>query len=165
MKKKTRRIKDIISKPSEAIDAMINGLLKQDARKDFIVNMHTYGRTVKLDPPNCLNSVCFGCAAACCIQEITSVNYTPKHEIGITRIRASLSGIDENDLAEFEGVIESLRHGSIYSLFEYFGIKELYNNEKILSFEKHLLVLGNDCWKEGLEPYKKCSAYLKTRGL
>jgi hypothetical protein len=57
-----RRIKDIVSKPSQLIIAMCDGLEKQNKRRSFRVRMDTFGAS--------RGKVCYGCAATCALSDI-----------------------------------------------------------------------------------------------
>ena len=107
------KIKDIISKPSQALKAMIDGLREQDARQDFKIDMGTYGW---VDP----GKVCYGCAATCAVQKVTGIN------LDIASIslenQAHRLGVEESDLDDFQTAIDTARSGSMAELFNYFGI-------------------------------------------
>lgn len=61
------KIREKITKPSEMVRAMINGLRRQDEREDFHIKMDKWAGLGSLDG----KPVCFGCAATCAVQELT----------------------------------------------------------------------------------------------
>jgi len=99
-------------KPSDALEYMCDGLLKQSKRKGFEIRMMTFG---------CSNGqVCFGCAATSTIQEISGQDLT------VSNIRSrQLIGFDPNELYSFEAVIDAARCGSLDGLFHFCGVSEV----------------------------------------
>ena len=163
-----KKIRDIISKPSEAVDAMINGLLKQEVRKDFIIDMDTYGQVGKVHPTDEGDNVCFGCAATCTVQEITSINYTSKSSIYTIGNRSDSCGIDADDLGLFEAAIDELRQGNLYTLFMYFTLIHKYyvfKNNTDVGDVLDLPMLTTLTWESNLDKYRDLSAYLKSKDL
>jgi hypothetical protein len=59
-----RKISDIISKPSEALQEMLNGLNESKTWKNFELDMDTYGEVSRGV------TICFGCAATCTVYAI-----------------------------------------------------------------------------------------------
>lgn len=116
-----RKITDVISKPSEALRAMVDGLIEQSKRKDFVIDMINWGSKV--------NGVCYGCAATCTIQKLAGVNFD-SDEIGDTETRAVVLGFDRDELNNFENSIEDVRSGLVLSLFIFFDMppKNEYDN-------------------------------------
>ena len=152
-----KKITDIISKPSEAVDAMIAGLRRQSRRKNFEIKMATYGSSV--------GKICFGCAATCTIQELAHKNLPPE-SMSLEMLRAEFLGFNTVDLSEFESVINNLRNGYVYHILSYFEVKqELIDEVQHSSFYITLPVLDTHNWKEKLPPYVKFSKYLKSLGL
>ncbi len=100
------------NKPSVAIQAMCAGLLAQSRRKDFTVDMSAFGEVTA--------GVCFGCAATCTAQRLTSVDLTAE-TVEARGNRARALGVDYDDLAEFEDAIDDFRRGWPNDLFDYFG--------------------------------------------
>lgn len=112
-----RKIKDIISKPSEALQAMVDGLLEQDARHDFVVEMDFFGYVGET------SGRCFGCAATCAVQKITGVNFTPDDILK----RYVNTDIFLLDLCKFENIIDTARcSGNLRMLFFYFGYDDTF---------------------------------------
>lgn len=141
-----RKIKDIISKPSQALQAMIDGLRNQDSRTFFEVDMLTYGTS--------RGQTCFGCAATCAIQQITQVNLTPQNIC--KRTDAFL--VDEKDMYSFEYAIDTARQGSLGVLFRYFGLK---CPEKYLETGWYLF---NESWRNKLHLIEEVIIELKKEG-
>ena len=99
-------------KPSDALEYMCDGLLAQGKRKDFEIEMWTFGRRD--------GEVCFGCAATSTIQEIAGRNLTVKN-IGM---RHSI-GFDPDELRAFESVIDCARLGDLRSLLDFCEVTEV----------------------------------------
>lgn len=101
--------------PADAIDAMIRGLRTAKERKDFQVNMGSYGAR---DASN----VCFGCAATCAIMEAAHVWFTPDN-IHPRESRASTIGVPRVELQIFEQAMNDFRRGYVSELFAFFDQK------------------------------------------
>ena len=99
-------------KPSDALEYMCDGLLKQDKREDFEIRMSSFGHSE--------GRVCLGCSATSAIQEIAGQNLT----VGNIRTR-ELIGFDSLELDEFELVINSARLGSLRRLFNFCEVTEI----------------------------------------
>ena len=109
-----RKIKDIISKPSQAIRAMVEGLKAQSLRKDFVIEMGTFG--------SLQDQLCAGCAATCAIQQIAGKNFTD-WRIEKVLSRANFLYFEMGDLDYFEAIIDFIRQAEgLECLFHYFGI-------------------------------------------
>lgn len=141
-------IRNFISKPSEAVNAMLTGLNHYDEAPWFDIDMGTYGASYGVSK----DDICFGCAATCALQQITSKDFTPT-TIRTTETRAAALGLTVQDLAHFEGVINHLRLGEVKPLFNYFGIKRV---PKKLQDPGFSLLTQN--WKE---EFNKVQAYVE----
>lgn len=122
------RIKDIAKKPSDLANAMVIGLLRQNTRTDFRIDMDTYGKT-SYD-----SEVCFGCAATSCLQQVSNVNYTAQR-IGQGRADSEywlkdVYGLqfDYLDVREVEIVVNNLRLGYIKKLLRYYDVEEKFDD-------------------------------------
>lgn len=113
-----RKITDIISKPSEALQAMVDGLLEQDKRPDFEVNMSTFG------DHNEDERMCYGCAAACAIQKLAGKNLDAESIFDLYA-RAGGLGISTKSLDVFETAIDIARQGGLINLFHFFNIYDV----------------------------------------
>jgi hypothetical protein len=153
-----KKIKDIISKPSQAIRAMCEGLIDQNKRTDFIVNMDTFGSYI--------DGICYGCAATCAIQNITGRNLTAGEQIERVTNRSKVLRLDHEDLERFEFIIDDVRRGNfglgLIRLFEYFGFEE----SEALNFERYFLALPymERFDLEEIKEYKKFAEKLEQFG-
>jgi len=147
-----RKITDIISKPSEALQAMVDGLLEQDQRSDFRIDMATFGN---YDPER---KICFGCAATCTAQKLAGINFTGK-EIDNEREREYFLDIKMADYNDFENVIDSVRRGAVSDLFDYFDIGTGLQYQFDAKFD-----LENDNWKEQIPEVLQVIEDLKKKG-
>ena len=103
-----RTFREILKVPSAALEAMCDGLLEQYYRKDFIIDMGTFG--------GALNGICYGCAATCAIQKASGVNFTEE------TIYSKHTAGGHFDIYRFEQAIDHARNGQLKYLFEYFHI-------------------------------------------
>ena len=147
-----RKIKDIISKPSEALEAMVAGLLKQSQRADFIINMSTFGSENTHDKRKC-----FGCAATCTIQQLAGKDLTPAN-ISSEIKRADALDFDYEDMESFEMAIESARHGGMWRLFKYF------NMDCPEDLEEAGFNLNTSDWDRQIDDVRKFIDVLKREG-
>lgn len=151
-----KSIKDVITKPSEALEAMVKGLIKQSKRKTFRIDFHTFGDSEY----NTLGKkICFGCAATCTLQEIFKSNF-PSNSIDNNYNRAKFLNIDIKELSEFERAIDCVRKATLYELFDFFNIAE---------YPDHLLYtnfyLTSSSWKRQLPEVRKFIKRLKKNNL
>lgn len=159
---KTKKIKDLISKPSEALEVMVQGLLNQDKREDFKVNMGTFwddNIPQFGDAPKVI--ICFGCAATCFLQEIAKVNLTydpayPKSGI----YRHTSMGLDPREADSFEDAIDMARGGELRDLFDLFGVLDKWRRV----FDNRFC-LTTPTWKNDLPLVNSLIDDLKSEGL
>lgn len=151
------KIKDLCPKPSDALQAMVDGLKNHSKREGFSVSMSTFGSAV--------GSICVGCAATCAIQQATGINLTSK-SIEDVQARSRRLRVGKEDLYRFEGVIDSVRLGDLQELFDYYCMGEIYST-RILKWKtvQGLPQLYTDFWEEDLPTYEKLIKKLKKIGL
>jgi len=145
-----RLIKDIVPKPSDAVQAMIDGLLEQDARKGFKVDMDTFGSS--------MDGICYGCAATCAVQKIAGKDL-PADVIGMAREEAEFLGFDLKDVIDFEFAIDDLRAGDTKGLSEYYD-RFISDELRYPEFSLH----SRD-WREQLPAVQEYCNKLKAAGL
>jgi len=147
-----QEIKSIISKPSEALNAMVKGLYRQSRRKGFKIDMNTYGDSYHR------SKICCGCAATCTIQEIAHKNLIFKkgEDIYYLTTRAEKLDLIKEDVDVFEMAIDSARVGNYDRLFEYFGISEYWSKEDFY--------LSTSNWKEDIPLVRKSIRKLEKAG-
>lgn len=126
-----------------AVEAMINGLLTQDQREDFRIDMNSFGRTSQ--------QICFGCAATCAVQQLVGINLKADT---ITHRYETLN-VDRGDIYEFEHAINALRMGALGVLFDYFK-----KPRTLVSFRR-LPILHTYNWRTGIQEYKTLLIALK----
>lgn len=167
----TKSIKELAPTPSEALTAMIAGLLKQSKRRKFKINFDTFGdqEVVKNG-----KTICYGCAATCTLQELAHKNFV-NGEIINYDTRAEYLGFDKEDVDAFEKAINDARAFGFSSLFEYYGIDEgMYT--QITSYLKKLvqepempdyweMEMNNYNWREMIPVMKKVITWLKEQEL
>jgi hypothetical protein len=155
-------IKELLPKPSDAVQAMIGGLKEYDADPNFSICMKSYGNSDA-------SGVCFGCAATCTIQHVFKYAFTP-WQIKSTLRRAAAVNSDYSALNKFEFMINGLRSGDLHSLLYYYGINiycslelsELCNEWDAL---RHLYALSTHNWRERLPRWDRLVARLKFHNL
>ena len=143
-----RKVIDVISKPSQALKAMCDGLEKQSQRRDFKIDMKTFGEVS--------NGVCFGCAATCTVQELAKVNLVPNTIYD----RGRALGFDAGDCYNFEFIMDSARAGSLIAIFAYFNLDHKLNP---LPFK--MWQLNTENWREQLPLVRKGIAKLESENL
>lgn len=157
-----RMIRDIISKPSEAVYYMIKGLLRHSKRPDFEVRMKHWYDT------NLDRTICYGCAASCAVQEITGVQFkAADYAGGMTgqlAYHASCTGMEYKDLSDFERAVDQIRCGNVVPIFMYFDI----SCPKLVTYNSYagiLLPTMNDKnWKRLILTYKTLFDCLRKDG-
>lgn len=140
----------IKSKPSIALRHMVNGLIKQSKRKNFKIDMGTYGDSH--------GGVCYGCAATCAIQSITKINFTSS-SIKTTHDRVGIIEGEFSELNAFESAINQARQGSMRALFYFCYIIGETGYRFNADFD---LQSGN--WKKQLPQVRKTISALKKAG-
>jgi hypothetical protein len=145
-----KKISDIISKPSEALQAMVDGLIASKTWENFELDMSTYGN-------HKLGEVCFGCAATCTVYAIAKKqpNNNNIYSVGTRSIALDL---ERSDLFLFEHLIDSARRGLIKPLFHYFQMGWSHENYYDRRFD-----LNEINWEKKLPEVKKLIAELKTK--
>lgn len=104
-----------ITKPSQALEAMVDGLLASKDNPNFRAEMDTYGDAYEqADGP-----LCFGCAATCTLQQLAGARFTPD-SIRRTQSRAEVVGVPAFRLGSFEHVMNSARRGKMHALLRFF---------------------------------------------
>ena len=107
-----KSIKELAPKPSDAIQAMIDGLKNYNSKPGFNIDMGTYGRAVK--------GICFGCAATCTIQQIAGEDI-PENNIHSLKDHAYALDFDIREVIDFEFAIDSFRSNDVSPLFYFYG--------------------------------------------
>jgi hypothetical protein len=163
-----KQFKDLAPKPSDALQAMVNGLRHQSQRPDFIIKMTTYGDT-ELDVETG-HVFCCGCAATCTLQELGRHNYTPE-EMYDTEGRATPLGIERRDLDRFESAIDTARLGSLWDLFVYYYGDDVDVPEELLRIPATIVATGDETiylqthnWQEQLPDVEAHIARLRAAG-
>lgn len=148
MKKSISILKAIKSKPSVALQHMVDGLLKQSRRKDFIIDMGTFGSTD--------SKICYGCAATCTIQSIAKVTLFPL-DIYYAGDRARKAKADMDELRKFEEAIDCARRGWMFTLFRFCEV------EYVGTFDGKF-DLRTDDWRQQLPEVRETISKLKKAG-
>lgn len=139
-----------------AVMAMIDGLEKQDKRKDFMINMGTYGNTGIENN----KIVCIGCAATCAIQQYFGINFNSEY-IRHTRQRSLYLNVNTDVLNHFEQAIDHLRFNNPEELSKF-----CYLTDEDASFIytefMPLPKMWNDTWKVDIRQYKEAVEQIMT---
>ena len=140
-----------------AVDAMINGLEKQDNRDGFRVDMAVFG---DVSCPTAFGKrTCIGCAATCMIQEFFDVDFDV-NSIPNEHTRAAAVNLSIDRLLRFEVAIEYLRCGYPSKLCDLFRLDAQDYRAVAWKFEG-LPELENGCWIDDLHEYKTALHDLK----
>lgn len=159
-------IREVVTKPSQVINAVVTGLRKHSQREDFEIDMSTYGS--KRDLGN--SPICYGCAATSCLQQLAGRDLTAEFfierdfwgEMGDSK--GSPLGLDWEEVNNFESVINNFRLGSFGSLFWYFNI--ILSSSKISCLEdNYKFSLETYNWREQLTIVQKLVYELQLQGL
>jgi len=153
-----------LTRPSEALTAMCDGLLKAERRKGFGIDMGTFGRVERVEGEEGSGKVCFGCAATCAIQEAANVRFGPENIAGLGRRRKMVNRstgtrLTDNRLMSFERVMDSARRGYLYQLFSFFGFN---GEEALLWMLRWRMDTAN--WKEQIPAIRKAIREMRKEG-
>lgn len=147
-------IKELVKKPSDVVTAMVKGLLRQNEREDFKINMNAFGIYSTSE------NICFGCAATSTVCELTKVPldsmYLPNvygqlnYAIGNNSELIDRTGLllGYEGVSRFETAVDYLRRGDIFMLLVYFGFDNALSMSVQLrksSFLDFYLETGNWC--------------------
>jgi hypothetical protein len=143
-----RKISDIISKPSQAVQAMLDGMRASAQWKNFGISMSTFGGS--------FNEMCYGCAATCAVYQIfeevpTAENIMERHHT---------FNVVAEDLSRFEMAIDAFRFGRLEYLFQYFGV----DVSLVIPYECRIQLYVNN-WKNQVEEIEKIISELKLAGI
>jgi len=167
-KREKINIREFVKLPSTALQYMVDGLLQQNNRTDFVIDMSTFGDdrlAGDILHENFDNPICVGCAATCAIQQIANKDLRLNH-IKDTIARAHYLGFHYEELDRFERAIDAARAGQLYFLFIFFG--KVFTNEIADVINKDILynfTLTSNRWKENLGPIRNAIEYLKSKKL
>ena len=160
-----KKITYFVSKPSQIVRAMINGLYKQSKRENFQIDMRTFGANRRKmlaayhDYSMPKRKTCFGCAATCALQEITGIMLT-QDEISYTLYRERAAGLDGT--RRFEQAVDYLRRGNLLGFYEYckdhFGVFPP-------AYPEILTTLSTQAWPYNIWQYEKYAEWLEGQGL
>lgn len=126
-----KKIKDIISKPSQALRAMVDGLYEQSTKDDFVIDMHTYLGTedIGFERNGEEKIVCVGCAATCAVMKLTGTKFDPinvEYNPNVGALEEYMSKYYDfsfHDIRQFEQAVNAIRFNCDLSLlFAYFDI-------------------------------------------
>ena len=151
-----------VTKPSQVVRAMIDGLNHHCTRDDFEVNMEVF--IDKLVYKN----LCIGCAATCAIQEVLNKEITRddlareeefdlKLEANRFDLYSHLFHTDHNEtnaIMLFESLVEHLRTGDIVGLLQFYECKQEDIDNILDSWEDNLPVLTTRTWEENIKSYE-----------
>ena len=137
-------------KPSKALECMIEGLIKQSWRTDFVIDMRNYG---------CIKGgICFGCAATCTIQQIANKNFNSS-VITSLRSRAKFLNFSPEELNEFEIAMDYARSGYLPCLFLFLG----FACERDIWCNRWFMTSGG--WEQEIPKIRKAIQEMKEQGL
>jgi hypothetical protein len=113
-------IKTLCPTAEAAVRAMIAGIKAQVLRKDFYINMNSFGNYHTNQNGNGEPHIlCYGCAATCTMQEIMHRNFTPPEIVGSTN-RAMALDVDPSQLSTFEQAVDGMRRGCIGDILVFY---------------------------------------------
>ena len=134
-------------KPSDALEYMCDGLLKQSKRKDFQIAMYSFGGSD--------GQMCYGCAATSTIQQIAGRNLTASNVDN-----RQLIGFDRDELWVFEKAINYARCGFLDFLFDFCEVTEVG-----FSRWEELWFMRDDNWKSCIPKVRKAIREMRAEGI
>ena len=137
------------AKPSEIIQAMVDGLQKEHVK----VDMKTFGEI--------RGGICFGCAATNCIIEISGVS-PETAATGFSKIAFEIGEGDDMSVSRFECAIDDLRINDLVSYNHRMRRFEAQEIPSELFQELPELTTGN--WKRELYKYQEYANFLQSKG-
>jgi hypothetical protein len=140
-----------IDRPSQALQAMLDGLYEQYNRHDFRIDMRVYGAGD--------GGVCYGCASTCTLQKLAGKDFTTA-TIDTRDSRAAVLAVDANDLYIFEHAMDHARKGGCGLLFDFFEIPRPITSD-LLSFPFYL-TSGN--WQDQVPSVRRAISLLQESG-
>jgi len=153
-----RKIKDLAPKPSDALQAMVDGLKAQSKRDDFEIDMRTFGMKGM--------TICFGCAATCAIQQLAGIDFTMKTGISCEMYRAETLNLEIGEMSRFESVIDNARCGNLSNLLRFYYGDEWKEETKLPSeLVHHGVQLRTDDWRNKIHLFDDIIFQLKMRGV
>ena len=162
-----------VTKPSQVVRAMIDGLDNHCTRSDFEVNMDVF--LEKLVYKN----LCVGCAATCAIQQVMNKEITRddlvrgedfdlKLETNRFDLYSHVFHTDHNETNEimlFESLVEHLRTGDVFGLLQFYECKQEDIDNILDSWNNHLPVLTTRTWEDHLKSYELFAKDLEEMNL
>lgn len=139
-------------KPSQIVRAMIDGLLDVDKSTDQIVDMACFGYYALGEQQ------CSMCAASAAIQKLLEKKY-PSNVINLRFRRADFLGADLTTQHRFEWVLDELRKGNPFDLFNFLDLP--FDPSLVYDLEWHL---DNSIWAQELPKLEKFHDVLVRRG-
>ncbi len=134
----------IESKPSKALEFMVNGLVKNDKRKDFVIDQFHF-----IEERTYSNAL-FGCAATCAIQEIMGDDVVTKEKYFNY----------PKEIHEFKYIMNDAKQGFMDLLFEFCKKKSYFRHNYNGRWN-----LFNKNWKKELPKIRELIKELKSKGL
>jgi hypothetical protein len=163
-------------KPSGILQAMVDGLLEQDADPRFKINMSTFGRVY----PGKIDSgigFCCGCAATSTLAKLSGMLYSSSSLECIANVPTEWPSIEgpidiaysdmQNNcddivyFANLESAIDDARQGNLDSLFDFFGIADQHDEDKY----DCRFMLASDDWKRQIPEVLQLIKELKADGV
>jgi hypothetical protein len=141
-----------ISKPSQALQAMVDGLRATKDKHDGyteVVDMTTYG---KWSP---ISDVCYGCAATYALRALCPVDGEFEMPETMAQAKEDASGV-----SAFEWAIECARQGQLKRLFAFFNVPPDTRLKTSMRW-----ALYNDTWEAQLPKVEETIKDLQARGI
>lgn len=109
--------RDILKTPSNALEAMLDGLEASKNWDNFRIQMKVYAYK------SSESDVCYGCAASCTVLNLYGYNTQFFVDRYSWKDLADTLDCDPEDLKKFEQAIDNVRYCSMYTLGRYFGVE------------------------------------------
>ncbi len=140
--------------PSDALEAMCDGLEAVDAATNLAVSMRTFGEV--------RDGICYACAATLAAWKASGKPVTGGNELDVLRTpggHAAFFGVP--DIHQFEWVMETARLGALRPLGRFFGVKDIDRMDYWAACWK----LTTDNWREQLPRIRRTVIEMREAGL
>ena len=148
------RLDEMMTKPSEALQYMVDGLIEQDASEGRAVDMGGFFKV--------RDGVCFACAAVCCLQRLVDGAFDSPEEEDAKK-RAEGLEVHYSELVEFEGAMDNARIGRMRRLFRFFNLEAEFERDVLWQYGIPFCLYQHS-WKEELPKVVKIIEELKQKG-
>jgi len=143
-------------RPSQAVRAMIDGLLAADRREGFKVDMNTFERYFE--------GICYGCAATCALQQMGGYPLI----FDTSGVHRHVWATRREMMEQFvlmESAIDFFRLGVIKNLLKFYGYNYLGWLKACADDAPEKLYMTNGTWRDQIPVAEQWVEFLESKGL